>query len=213
MIQFDEAHERLDRYIWHIAHKFNSSVANFPGMDAADFHQMGLIKLLELSRDSRYKSKTASEFDAIFKRSFFNKLLDLHQQNKTEMRAVVTIDLEAEASLWGYDAFAEELLKHYQQHLEYFLSESAAVLLEYLLNPTPAIYHLHNIQRMRREALRMQGFTVHMPPGKLTPLFVGQALGLTKNRTNKLLREIRDAWTNHFQKNNLRPSAAMSLSI
>jgi hypothetical protein len=214
VIRFDEASERLERYIRYMAHKLSktysgaSRVMLFPAMDSDDFYQMGQLKLLELINDTRYQDKPIPEFDAIFKRSLFNHFMDMYKQFSLETTAVVQIELDEESEMWGYDAFAEKYLRFYQLHLESIVSQDAAVLLDYLLFPTPAVYHVHNIQRMRREALRMQGFKVHMPPDKLTPFSVGRSLGLNKNRTSQLLRELRDAWTNHFQTPRFRPNAA-----
>ncbi len=201
---FELSNERLDRYTWYMSHRLVQSVV---GMDADDFHQIGLIKLYELC--GKYGDKPNNEFDAIYKRALFNAFMDICSKSNDERAVVVQVDLETVTDSWGYDAFEEAYLRHYQQHLEKFISEDAAVLLEFLLNPTPAVYHMHNIQRMRREALQRQGQQVRVPQ-KLTQTLVGKTIGFSASKTKALLREIRTAWAQHCQSTNWKPSAATS---
>lgn len=205
MNTFEHASERLDRYIWFMSHRVTHPVC---GMDRDDFHQTGLIKLYELCSDNRYNDKPVVEFDAIFKRSMFNAFMDAFAKGSEETAVVVQVDLQEISDNWGYSAFDEEFLAHYQRHLESFISADAATLLEYMLNPTPAVYHMHNIQRMRRETLQQQGFPVRVPQ-KLTQTLVGQTIGFSASKTKALIREIRMAWT-HCQQNSWRPSVVMS---
>lgn len=196
MNTFDHASERLDRYIWFMSHRVNKPVC---GMEADDFHQTGLIKLFELCLDTRYNDKPVAEFDAIFKRCLFNAFMDAFSKGTEETTVMIQIDLQEISESWSYSAFDEECLSHYQQYLETLISADAAILLEYLLNPTPAVYHMHNIQRMRREALQRQGLSVRVPQ-KLTQTLVGQTIGFSASKTKALIREIRTAWTLNCQR-------------
>jgi hypothetical protein len=187
---FEQATERLDRYIWFMSHKAANAAC---GMEAVDFHQIGLIKLYELCCDSRYSTKPVGEFDAIFKRSMFNQFMDLFAVSNEETAYVVQVDLTVISDQWGYNAFDEAYLRHYQEHIETLVSRDAAILLEHLLNPTPAIYRMHSIQRMRREALQSQGHNARVPQ-KLTHALVGNTIGFSTSKTKALIRELRMAW-------------------
>lgn len=208
MLKFDEVADRLDKYIWYMAHRAVSS-SRINGMDVSDLHQTGLIKLYELYSNPKYSGKPVAEFDAIFKRALFNAFADVYAHSNEEGRHVIQIDLNDISEEWGYSAFDEAYLKHYQVHLETLISHDAAVLLEHLLNPTPAVYHMHNIQRMRREALQRQGKAARVPQ-KLTQAIVGQTIGFSASKTKALIREIRNAWGTQCRMYSWRQSAATS---
>lgn len=206
MNTFPQALTRLDKYIWYMSHRFESSMR---GMEVSDLHQEGLIKLYEVYSSAEYADKPFAELDAIFKAALYNTFTDLYHRSKRESGTFIDVDLEVIAEEWGIDGFNATYLAHYQAHLNQFLSTDAAVLLDTLLHPTPAVYHLANIQRMRRQALQGQGRTMRVPT-KLTQSVVGSALGFSEPKTKALIRELQQTWRVHGCQNNCMPNAHMS---
>lgn len=188
---FDVVVQRLDRYIWAMAHKFKTSVR---GMDEQDLHQEGLILLYEVHSSAAYTGRPLEELDAIFKAALYNSYADFYRKGKRERNHFVEVDLEIESEEWGVDGFTATYLAHYQEHLNKYLSADAAILLETLLHPTPAVYHLHHIQRMRRQTVHQQGVMQSKVPTKITQIVVGQALGFSPSKTKLLTRELQQAW-------------------
>jgi hypothetical protein len=179
------------------------------GVEASDLHQEGLLKLYEVYTSAQYAGKPLDELDAIFKTALRNVFLDHYERDNRERRVLSDdVDLEVISEVWGYDAFAEAYLLHYQDHLSKLVSPDAAVLLDALLHPTPAIYHMFDIQRMRREALQSQGFNARVPK-KLTHLLVGRVLGFSTSKTKALVRELQYTWRNECQLHNYNLNAAM----
>jgi hypothetical protein len=203
---FDAAVKRLDKYIWAMAHKFKTSVR---GMDEHDLHQEGLIVLYGIHSSALYTGKSTDDLDAIFKAALYNAFADLYQRGKKE-KARLSDDVDVETCDWSVDAFNSTHLAHFQEHLAKFLSADAAKLLDTLLHPTPPVYHLHLIQRMRRQAVHSQGVMSCKIPTKITQATVGQALGFTTSKTKGLARELQQVWRDHGCKYNLTHNSAMS---
>lgn len=210
---FNHAMERMDKYIWSLAHKFGK---NLHGMDVKDLHQEGLIKLYEIYTSSKYAGKPVEELDAIFAVSLKNAFSDLATKAGNVLSRHSSLDewlapdstVEVDLSVIAFDAFEDVYLRHYQEHLSHFVSPEAAILLDALLNPTPAVLHLQNIQNMRRAHIQRQGFNVHINK-KIPNQITGLALGFSPSKTKALIRELQLAWRTVCQTNSLKLNAAM----
>lgn len=204
---FDEAVKRLDRYVWAMAHKWKTSVR---GMDEHDLHQEGLIVLYEVHSSTTYTGKPTDELDAIFKTCLHNAFADIYQRSKRE-RARVVEDVDVETMEWGVDGFNTTHLSHLQEHLAKYLSTDAVILLDTFLHPTPPVYHLHLIQKMRRQAVHQQGVMNCKVPTRITQAIVGQALGFSTSKTKGLSRELQQVWRDHgCRQNRSTHNSAMS---
>lgn len=196
----------MDRYIWYMAHRFGTSVRD---QDIEDLHQEGTIKLYEIYTSDRYTGKDPGELDVIFKRALSNMLKDIYSISKRKFQMFVQMDEDSEFPGHSYDAFAEVYLAYYKNALEAQLSDDSIRLLEVLLEPTPAVYHMYNITVMRRKALQSQGMNVRVPT-KITHEIVGQALGFSLAKTKNLIRELKEVWKMECQqaKGNYKPNEA-----
>jgi len=193
---FDVALKRLEKHIWYMAHKFKVSIH---GQEADDLFQEGVIKLYEIYTSARYKDKTGVVLDAIFRTSLYNMFRDMYRESRAEIAVIdVEVDVEKVTEVRGYDAFLDLYSDHCRDAFVEGLSSDAVNMLELLLNPTPAVYHLHNIQRMRREHLRSQGMTVRIPQ-KITHKLVGQVLGFTPSKTKRVMKELQLAWDSRYR--------------
>lgn len=195
MDTFEEALCRLDRYIWYMAHRFGTSIK---GQEIEDLHQEGTIKLYEIYSSERYTGKQANELDAIFKISLNNMLKDLYTKSKRHSQVIVPMEGDLEFPGYSYDAFADVYLAYHKDALSRQLSLDSVRLLEALLDPTPAIYHMYNITVMRRKALKSQGMNVRVP-AKITHEIVGYVLGFSLTKTKNLIRELKEVWKTECQ--------------
>lgn len=197
MNTFDEALKRLDKHIWYMCHRFEVSIY---GQDVEDLRQEALIKLYEIYSSSRYAGKTTRELDVIFKKSLWNLLRDLYATGKTDFQMFTELDVDVEgiAGTYGYDGFMDVYLAYYREDMAKTLSQRALNLLELLLNPTPAVYHMFNIHCMRVRALQSQGHNVRVPK-KITHELVGSVLGYSIAVTKNLIRELQEVWSNQLQ--------------
>lgn len=208
MTIFDQAVERLDRFIWFLSNRYAQGLQS---MEAADLHQIGLMKVNDICSNPNYMFLPDRELDWTIKRSLHNLYIDTVHKGADHRELVVYIDLQALSvaeESFSYDAFEEVYVKHYQEHLAKIVSSDASALLEHMLNPTPAVYHMFNIMCMRRRALQGQGMKARIPT-KLTQEIVGKTLGFSVNYTKCLIRELRQAWRTECQ-SNWRQSEVMS---
>lgn len=194
---FEEVLNRMDRYIWHWAHKFGPSVVTMMTVD--DLHQEGLIKLYSIYCGAEYSGKDLNELDAIFKASLLNMYKDIYSKAKREKSLFShgEMELDIESVELGTDGFSATYLTYYLAHLSQFLSPRALALLEAFLHPTPAVYHLHHIQCMRRRAMQKQQGGSWRVPTKVTQTTVGHALGFEDWETKALVRELQAVWRQH----------------
>lgn len=189
-MEWDEVVRLLDRYIWAQAHKFAPSMLS---AEPCDLHQEGLMKLYEIHESGRYCGKSGTELAAIYRQIVTNTLWDMMKSSINRKSLNLALDLEAVSYSWGYDGFREVWLKYYQDFLGTKVSPEAARLLEELLNPSPAVYRMFNIQRMRRTALKNQGFDVRIPT-RITNALIGKVLGFHPSKTKVLMAELQRVW-------------------
>jgi DNA-directed RNA polymerase specialized sigma24 family protein len=189
-MEWDVIVSRLDRYIWALSYKFAPLLIS---MEPCDLHQEGLIKLYEVYMSAQYGNKSGSELDAIFRQIVRNTFLDMVKTAKNHRPINMELNLEAVSNSWGYDGFHEVFLKYYQDFLGTKVSPEAARLLDELLNPSPAVYHMFNIQRMRRTALKQQGRDVRVPT-RITNALIGKVLGFHPSKTKALVAELQRVW-------------------
>jgi DNA-binding Lrp family transcriptional regulator len=191
-----------------MAHRYGKTIK---GQEIDDLHQEGVIKLYEVYTSARYIGKSPQELDYIFKKSLSNMLKDIYASTRKDSMLFVQIPIEELTDQYGYDAFLDVYLAYYKKSLSRNLSDDSLHLLDLLLEPTPAVYHMYNIQVMRRKALRMQGRDVHIPT-KLTHQLIGSVLGFSLAKTKNLIRELQQAWKTECQivKGKSKQSEAMS---
>jgi len=182
--------ERLDRYIWALSHKFAPLLIS---MEPCDLHQEGLIKLYEVYVSDQYQDKSGPELDAILRTIVRNTFIDMVNIAKSQKPINMELDLEAISYSWGYDGFHDVFLRYYQEFLGTKVSPEASMLLDQLLNPSPAVYRMFNIQKMRRTALKNQGLDVRVPT-KITNALVGRVLGFHPSKTKALVAELKKVW-------------------
>lgn len=194
MIPFDDAVQQFDKYIWALSHRF---AAKMRGLDAADLHQEGLIKLYEIYTSPAHSDKTDMEVIKLFKTALVHRFIDIQREQHLHDVVMVTVDLEIISQTFGEDAFADLQLHYCKEYLESFVSEDAKLLLEHLINPTPAVLHMFNIQTMRREHLKKQGIKT-LTTRKITHQLVGQVLGFSASKTKALVRELQHACREHL---------------
>lgn len=195
MHTFEEVLLRLDKHIWYMAHRFGTSIK---GQDIEDLHQEGVIKLYEIYSSPKYHGRTSEQLDSIFKGALRNRLRDLYSTEKHTMLAYSDESIDDLADIHVFDAFLDIYLAYHKKHLSSKLSRDAVHLLDLLLEPTPAVYHMFNIQVMRRRALQLQGQNVRIPT-KITHQLVGSVLGFESSKTKKLLKELQKVWRKECQ--------------
>lgn len=189
-MEWDEIQARLDKYIWALSHRFAPLLIS---VEPCDLHQDGLIRLLEVHRSGQYWDRSERELDAIYRQIVKNDFLDKVKTAKNHRPINMELDLDAISYSWGYDGFHEVFLRYYQEFLGTKISPEAARLLEEMLNPSPAVYHMFNIQRMRRTALKNQGFDARVPT-RITNALIGKVLGFHPSKTKVLVAELQRVW-------------------
>lgn len=189
-MEWDKIVARLDKYIWALSYRFSPFMIS---MEPCDLYQEGLMRLYEVYTSGQYADRSGRKLDAIFRQIVKNTYLDMLKTAKKRKPINMELDLEAISYNWGYDGFHEVFLKYYQDFLGTKVSPEAALLLDQLLNPSPAVYRMFDIQKMRRRALLLQGFDSR-PPTKITNALVGRVLGFSENKTKILMAELQRAW-------------------
>lgn len=208
MDSFEEALCRLDKHIWFIAHRFSETVK---GQEVADLHQEGVILLYEIYSSARYSDKSPEELDAIFRSALKNLMKDIYFKSKRANKLIDPVPIDDVLDDYGYEPFLDVYVAHYKKALTRKLSNDAVRLLDLLLEPTPAVYHMFNIMVMRRKTIRAQGRTVRIPT-KITHEIVGSVLGFSLPKTKNLIRELKEAWNRECQPSTskFKPNAAKS---
>lgn len=189
-MEWDSVAAKLDRYIWALSHRFAPMLIS---VEPSDLHQEGLIKLYEVYESGQYGDRPVSELAAIFRQIVLNTFLDMVKSAKNQRPLNMELDLEAISYSWGYDGFHDVWLRYYQDFLGTKISPEAARLLEELLNPSPAVYRMFNIQRMRRTAIKNQGLDVRVPT-RITNALIGKVLGFHPSKTKVLMAELQRVW-------------------
>jgi DNA-directed RNA polymerase specialized sigma24 family protein len=190
-LAFQEVLDRLDKFLWKMAH---GHAKNLRGVDPEDLHQEGIIKMYELYSSMNVEEAAMEAFTKIWSRSVKNRFLDFYRNQKGERnRIVLEFDFEDASQFMGEDGFTELYLQHYKEHLQYYVSEEAALLLEHLLYPTAAILHEHNIQNMRRTHLKEQGHNTNLSR-KISHQLAGKCLGFSVKKTRLLICELQSTW-------------------
>lgn len=194
MVSCDEAIKKFDKYVWAVAHKF---ARNLRGYDVCDLHQEGLIKLYEVYTSAANSGKPDAELDKIFKTSLSHRFIDIQREQFLQDHYLVTMDLE-EATLWyGEDAFAELNLRYCQEYLAHFVSSDAALLLDLLVEPSTELLLEFQLQTMRREHIKQQGFKT-LITNKIPHRLAGKTLGFGLSKTKNLIRELQHAFMEHM---------------